>query len=161
MPSINKALLKAELQWPKGTSHFGWTVTHHENDTKGSEYCDSDLDLNDHVADFDDESTLKAIDAMQTLYSIFLPLHLCSQVMPDKIVSYQIINCAWWNLMGKLTDWYFERKEAETVEPWCIYRRFTYNTIEKQKEMSNSSCQNCQNWTILCSIVFASHHLSC
>jgi hypothetical protein len=91
MPRVNKASSKAKLQQSKGTSRFGCPVTQHENDSEGSEYHDSDLD--DRVADSDDEGTLEAVDAMQTLYSIFLPPHLRSQVMPDKIVSYQIVNC--------------------------------------------------------------------
>jgi hypothetical protein len=51
-----------------------------------SEYSDSD----DRIADSVDEGTLKAVNTMQTLYSVFLPPHLCAQVMPGKIVSYQI-----------------------------------------------------------------------
>ena len=91
MPCVNKASLKAKLQWSKRTSCFGCAVTQHENDSEGLEYCDSDLD--EHVADSDDEGTLKTVNAMQMLYSIFLPPHLHSQVIPDKIVSYQIVNC--------------------------------------------------------------------
>ena len=84
MPCVNKASSKAKLQWPKGTSDFGHPVEQHENDSESSEYCESD---NQTIADSDDESTLEAVKAMQTLYSVFLPPHLCSQVMPDKIVS--------------------------------------------------------------------------
>jgi hypothetical protein len=72
-------------------------------------------DLEDQIIPDSDEGTLEAVEAMQTLYSVFLPPHLHSQVMPDKIVSCQIIQCPWWNLMGKLTDWHFKRKNCQTV----------------------------------------------
>jgi hypothetical protein len=63
---------------------------HSENNTKGSEYNDSDDQI---MADSDDEGTLEAVEAMKPLYSVFLPSHLHSQVMPDKIVNCQIIDC--------------------------------------------------------------------
>ena len=90
MPCVNKSSLKAKLQWPKGTSHFGHPVEQHENDSESSEYCESD---NQTIVDSDDESTLEAVKAMQTQYSVFLAPHLRFQVMPDKILSCQIINC--------------------------------------------------------------------
>ena len=61
-----------------------------ENNSEGSEYSDSEDQI---ILDSDDEGTLEAVEAMQTLYSVFLPPHLHSQVMPDKIVSCQIIQC--------------------------------------------------------------------
>ena len=87
MPRVKKASSKARLQRPKGTSHFGHPVVQGENDSEGSEYNDSE------EPDSDDEGTLEAVEAMQTLYSVFLPPHLRSKVMPDKIVSRQIIQC--------------------------------------------------------------------
>ena len=90
MHHVNKASSKAKPQWSKGTSHFGHPVEQCENDSEGSEYSESD----EHTGpDSDDEGILKAVKAMQTLYSVFLFPHLHSQVMPDKIVSCQIINC--------------------------------------------------------------------
>ena len=86
MPCINKASSEAKLQWLKGTSHCEHPVKQHKN---GSEYCELD---NQTIADSDDQSTLEAVKAMQTPYSVFIPPHLCSQVMQDKIVSCQIIN---------------------------------------------------------------------
>jgi len=38
MPCVKKALAKANLQHPKGTSHFGRPVVQHETNSKGSEY---------------------------------------------------------------------------------------------------------------------------
>ena len=87
MPRITKASSKARLQRPKGTSHFGHPVVQCENNSEGSEYSDSEDQI---IPDSDDEDTLEAVEAMQTLYSVFLPPHLQSQVMPDKIVSCQI-----------------------------------------------------------------------
>jgi hypothetical protein len=57
---------------------------HSENDSKG-------LECNDQIiADSDDEGTLEAVEAMQPLYSVLLPSHFHSQVIPDKIVNCQI-----------------------------------------------------------------------
>jgi len=90
MPCVKKGSLKARLQRPKGTSHFGHPVelVQGENDSEGSEYSDSEDQM---IPDSDDKGTLEAVKAMQTLYSVFLPPHLHSKVMPNKIVSCQII----------------------------------------------------------------------
>ena len=101
--------------------------------------------------DSDDESTLEAVKAMQTQYSVFLAPHLRSQVMPDKILSCQIINCPWWSLMRKLA--HLKGKEVETVKLQCIYRRFAHITIEEHKEMGYGSFRNCWNCIIFYSMV--------
>ena len=42
MPCVKKTSSKAKLQQPKWISHFGQPVVQLENDSKGSEYSDSD-----------------------------------------------------------------------------------------------------------------------
>ena len=97
MPHINKALSKAKLQWPKGISRFRHPVTQHENDSKRLEY--SDLDAHAR-ADSDDEGTLEAVKAMQTLLTSLSPFPIHARQdcevpdIPDSLT----------NPMGKLTD---------------------------------------------------------
>ena len=47
----------------------------------------------------------------------------------------------------EMTD--LKKKEAETVKPWCIWRRFTHITMEEHKEMAYGSFRNCWNCIIL------------
>ena len=65
------------------TPHFGHPAVQGENDSEGSEYSDSEDQI---MPDSDDEGTLEAAAEMQILDSVFLPPHLQSKVMLDKIV---------------------------------------------------------------------------
>ena len=66
---------KAKSQWQAGQSSFG-PVKFDTKDGSESEYNDSDDE-----ASSDEENTLQSISAMQSLYSVFLPAHLCMTAM--------------------------------------------------------------------------------
>ena len=61
LDALCKTSSKAKLQQPKWISHFGQPVVQLENDSKGSEYSDSEDQI---IPDSNDEDTFEAVKAM-------------------------------------------------------------------------------------------------